>query len=348
MPKAKKLPSGSWRCKAQVNGNRKSFTVKDPSAAGRRECERQAAEWAAKMKQAALESMSVEQCIAGYVSARKDLSPTTLAGYISLQNHVYENINEIFVENLSEKDISMWIQTLSVDHSAKTCQNAHGLLSAAVKYFGGTLPAVRLPSRPPIDYAIPTDADVAALIARAKKTDPDMAKAIMLAAFGTLRCGEVCALTYDDFDGDYVTISKSMARTASGQYVLKSPKTQSSVRSVKLPHNVVAYCLRKADKAGSRIIALNNAMVTNRFRKLIRDVGCQQFRFHDLRAYAASSRHALGIPDQYIMADGGWKTPSVMTRVYRRAMQDKRDQFADISNAHYKKVSTKMSTKAKK
>jgi integrase len=43
---------------------------------------------------------------------------------------------------------------------------------------------------------------------------------------------------------------------------------------------------------------------------------------HDLRHYAASILHAIGIPDQYIMSRGGWKTDHVMKRVYRDTLTD--------------------------
>ena len=58
MATAKKLPSGSWRIRVfshfaiGANGKKKriyeSFTVKDPSKRGKKECGRLAAEWSVK------------------------------------------------------------------------------------------------------------------------------------------------------------------------------------------------------------------------------------------------------------------------------------------------------------
>jgi integrase len=50
--------------------------------------------------------------------------------------------------------------------------------------------------------------------------------------------------------------------------------------------------------------------------------GLPHFRMHDLRHYAASILHAIGIPDQYIMDRGGWRTDNVMKNVYRDALDD--------------------------
>ena len=47
-----------------------------------------------------------------------------------------------------------------------------------------------------------------------------------------------------------------------------------------------------------------------------------EIRLHDLRHYSASILHAIGIPDQYIMSRGGWKTDNVMKRVYRDTLSD--------------------------
>ena len=36
-----------------------------------------------------------------------------------------------------------------------------------------------------------------------------------------------------------------------------------------------------------------------------------------------SISHALGVPDAYIMENGGWKTDYVMNHVYRDALSDR-------------------------
>ena len=70
-------------------------------------------------------------------------------------------------------------------------------------------------------------------------------------------------------------------------------------------------------------VGLHPEQVSNRFRRAVCSCGCpQHFRFHDLRHYYVSIAHALGVPDAYIMAMGGWKTDNVMHRVYRDTLPD--------------------------
>lgn len=303
------------------NGRRKSFTVNDPSRKGKAECERMAAQWAASE---ALEKAhrSVQEQIEDYIAYRsKSLSVTTLAAYRSLARNAFDGIGR----EPDSREIQRWIDELSETHSPKTVANAYGLLTAAT----GEKYKVRLPERKKHDFATPTDDNIKELLADVQGTD--MERAILLAAFGTLRLGEVCALTKDDIDGQYVTVSKSMAWDGKG-YVIKDPKTPDSVRTVALPKKVIDVII-----GSESIVDRTPKQISQAFARLVRKHG-MRFRFHDLRAYSASIRHALGIPDQYIMADGGWKTDSVLKKVYRRAMEDKRKEFSEITNRHFEEL----------
>ena len=158
---------------------------------------------------------------------------------------------------------------------------------------------------------------------------------MLLAALGTLRRGEVCALLASDIQGNTVTVSKSYVWDGS-QYVLKAPKTVSSIRTVSLPPEAIKTILRDRSDSDSVVDMLPHQL-SKAFARAVKRAGLPHFRFHDLRAYSASIRHALGIPDQYIMADGGWKTDSVLKKVYRRSMEDKRKEFSEKTNEHFEK-----------
>lgn len=328
MPKAKKLPSGSWRCRVMVNGKSHSITVDDPSPAGRRRCEQLAADYAAGSRQEASKG-TVSDALGRYIQSREGLvSVTTLRSYRDLSRTAYAQILHLPLDQLTDNVVQKWIKTYSEGRSPKTVRNAYSLLCSAA---GRTFDVV-LPERRQIDYYTPTDEDVKAILAASK--DTDLERAILLAAFGTLREGEICALTVKDFTEDTVTISKSMAWTGNG-YVIKKPKTVSSIRTVSLPENIIEKIVSgKTD----RIVEMHPRQLSQTFTRALKKAGLPVYRFHDLRAYAASVRHALGIPDQYIMADGGWRTDHILKTVYRRAMDDKRKEFSKISGEHFKSM----------
>lgn len=348
MPKAKKLPSGSWRCRVQVNGTAKSFTVADPSPAGRRRCERMASEWAETLRTRSAYGGTIRDAIRAYIDLKELTSaPSTLGAYESMLAADFEEIADIPVAEITPQALQEWADRFSAGHSPKTVRNAASLLHAAIRHASGVSYSIKLPESSSKRYGVPTDEDIKKLIAWAEKNDPKLVKAILLGAFGTLRRGEASALLVSDVKDGQVFVTKAYSYGGSSRgFVLKAPKTSESVRAVRLPREVIDRLLRDCGASGDELIGYNPTQITKRFKRAARESGCPPIRFHDLRSYAASIRHALGIPDQFIMADGGWKTPSVMIRVYRRAMEDKREEFAEVSGAHFSElIATEIATK---
>ena len=67
-------------------------------------------------------------------------------------------------------------------------------------------------------------------------------------------------------------------------------------------------------------------------------LGLPHFSLHKLRHYYASMAHSLGIPDQYIMKAGGWKTDNVLKSVYQHAMKDKQEEMQSFAAEYIKDV----------
>ena len=66
MPKAKKLPSGMWRCQASVNGERRSFT-----AFTAKEAELMALEWqTGKKEKRNTGNVTVDDMLTEYIEQR--------------------------------------------------------------------------------------------------------------------------------------------------------------------------------------------------------------------------------------------------------------------------------------
>ena len=171
-----------------------------------------------------------------------------------------------------------------------------------------------------------------------------MEKAVLLAAFGTLRRGEICALTDKDIIGDVITINKSMVRSNDGGMIIKSPKTLSSNRSVEYPH----FVIEKFKGIEGKLVKMHPEDISKHFGKVLDEAGVHRFRFHDLRHYSASIMHAIGIPDQYIMARGGWKTDKVLKSVYRNVIDDEKKKFTDKINSHFDTMQHEMQHEKKK
>ena len=146
---------------------------------------------------------------------------------------------------------------------------------------------------------------------------------VLLAAFGPLRRSEICALSVDDIDGNVIHVRNAIVPDENGNYVTKGTKTYDSDRYIPMSHDII----EKIQKQGYVTKIQNTHIITSRFERIVNKIGCKGVRFHDLRHWCASFLHAQGVPDQYIMARGGWKTDAVMKAVYRHELASERNKW---------------------
>lgn len=271
-----------------------------------------------------------------YIDMKRNvLSPSTVRNYVRIHDtHVENNsIGHIRIDRLTNTEVQIWISTLSELHSPKTVRNIYTLFKSSIEMFMPDFQfRITLPARLKTEYHCPNDNDIKALIDYMREkngTGSDIEIATYLAAFGTLRRGECCALTSADIDGNIIHIRGSVVRDEFDLWTTKSPKTYDSARDVELPEFVIDM-IRNKD---GRIIKLNPNQITSQFRRCVDAVGIEYIRFHDLRHYSASIMHAIGVPDQYIMERGGWATDNVMKSVYRNVIDiEKTRQTLKINN----------------
>ena len=109
-------------------------------------------------------------------------------------------------------------------------------------------------------------------------------------------------------------------------------KKDSSTRRIELPKNVIE--LIGEGNPEDFIYPYKPANLTDTF-KTLRDHLELECRFHDLRHYAASILHAIGVPDQYIMEKGGWSSDHVLKTIYRNSLSDKSSEFNMKANKYF-------------
>lgn len=355
MAKAKKLKSGSWRCQVfshyeyvpSEDGTIKkkriyeSFTCKDPSNKGKKLCEKMAADFALNKERMTRSDYTVEEAMNMYIDSKRNvLSTTSIRGYETLKKNAYNSIKDIKTKNINQHKIQEWVNEYSINHAPKTVSNAHGFLASVLAVFEPSLILrTKLPTKRKKELYTPSDKDVKALLKFIK--DTELEKAVLLAAFGTLRRGEICALTDKDIHGNTITINKSMVRSADGGMVIKSPKTESSNRKVEYPN----FVIEKFKNTNGQLVKMHPEDISKNFGKVLKKAGLPHFRFHDLRHYSASIMHAIGIPDQYIMERGGWKTDRVLKQVYRNTISDEQKKFTEQINSHFESMQHEMQHK---
>ena len=219
--------------------------------------------------------------------------------------------------------------------SPKTVRNAYSLLCAVIR---SQIPDasfdVAMPQKKVLQYYIPQDKELKKLLAYTKASDYDLYIAILLASVGTLRRSEVCGLYADDIKDNTVHVHQVMVKDQNFEWVMKPvPKNSSSDRYVEYPKHVIT-ALPKSGK----ICNLNPDQITHHFGDVINKLELPHFRFHDLRHYAVTIMHAMGIPEAYIMERGGWKTNTVLNQVYRGTRSDFSKKYSDQTNSYFDSI----------
>ena len=304
--KPRRLPSGAWNCRVMIDGQSYSFTHAD-----KKTVVRMASDFADEYRRK-MDNPTLLERMREYVAENEErLSPSTVRSYNGMIRMIEERTPRIANKRLSaitEQDVSDIVRPL---RTLKTKRNYVNFIHACTGKSAGKLTGVSSKR-----VHVPTELEVKGLLQIFRNTELEVP--IMLAAYGGLRRGEICALRMSDIDGDFVHVSRAVVRDQLGEWVTKDPKTASSVRSVLLPHFVIERI-----QVQGYITHLLPSQVSNRFWKKQRNLGIPPYCFHSLRHFHASYLHYLNIPDAYIMQRGGWSTPSVMQSIYRHALADK-------------------------
>ena len=340
MATAKKLPSGSWRVRAfagrdPVTGKQMFVSFTAPT---KDEAELKAKQYKVEQKDHRnVYNLTVSEAVERYITAKAPvLSPSTYREYKGTQRRYLADIGHKKVNALTTEDMQLFISGLTLKVSAKTVANAYGLLSSAVSMFRpDAVFKVTLPTKQKKRPVSPDSEQVQSLFEAA---GPELKICIALAAFGSMRRGEICALKHKDITGQTAHVHADMVITEDNVFVYKDiPKTSDSNRLVRLPLEVVGLIGDGADDAF--IVPFNPDQITKRFVRLRKKLNLNGVKFHDLRHYYASIGAVLGIPDTYLADFGGWTLGSGgMKNVYQNQIESASQLYAQAMTDHFSKL----------
>ena len=330
MPKAQKLPSGSWRVRVYDGKDKdgkdkyRSFTAQT-----KKQAEFLAAEYAAK-KRYAVESMTVGEAIDRYIASKDEvLSPTTLNEYRKMRKNYLQSLMQIRIDRLTREQVQIAVNSEAKTHSAKTVINAHGLLSAALSMHNP-------------DFVLKTT-----LPRKVKKLKRDLPSSdevmqavhgdlvelpVLLALCLCLRVSEVRGIRKDAVNGNLLSIERVIV-TVSGQHIEKELlKTDESRRIEEIPDFLRDMILNAPTEYATE---LTGQAIYKRFTRRMERAGFPSVRFHDLRHISASDMHSQGIPDRVAAERGGWAGTQTMREVYQHTFSADRKAADKIMNERY-------------
>ena len=339
MPTAKKQASGSWRVRVYSHTENgkcvyKTFSSKDPTNRGKFKCEQEAMAWLSERENRKRQLKTFREALDEYIDARRNtLSPRTLEDYERSRDRYMTELNDLIVDDITQNDIQRLIDIHSAKLSPKTVANIHCLISAVMRQERPNMAlATTLPQKTKTNMYIPSDKEIKALLCAVEGTAMELP--VMLACFGPMRAGEICALRKENISGCTVHVCENMVKKTidhHATWIIRHPKSTESDRYITYPDIVAKLWKKKKD----RVVEMNPNTLTKAFRRVLDENKIHHFRFHDLRHYSASIQHAMGIPDAYIMARGGWSSDRILKEVYRHTLSDQQKEMTNRTNSHF-------------
>lgn len=358
MPKAKKLPSGSWRVLAYVGrdeeGKRKYKSFTDPD---KKEAEYAAAEYILKHKKGNIaESFTFQEATDKYLADKINvLSPASIRGYRIMQRNAFSlllpsQLGEMSNSNLIQKQMDKNAKK----YAAKSIRNQIKFISAVMKYFGCSFEKVSLKPLDGHGIQVPTKKEAEKIMVLLRSS-PEIECQALLALTCSLRQSEIAGLTVDNIDGSTVHIHGACVPDENNHWVFKETnKSASGTRDINMPNylrdKVAALCKKKG---AGRLFELTPIQVLYRFKKLLLGNGMPPYTIHSLRHCFAAIMHAQNVPDKYVMEMGGWASESVLKKIYQYTFQDEVQKAKKEANQYFDKTlfskdATQNATRSKK
>ena len=255
-----------------------------------------------------------------YIDAKRNvLSPSTLGGYQKLIRTLSDEFKQKDLYDIQQIDIQNEINRYAVNHAPKSVRNLHGFISAVLGVFRPDMNIhTTLPQKRKFDRNLPIADQVKTIIDASHGTPYHIG--FQLAVLG-MRRSEICAVTPADIDGHFLRINKARLYDEENHLTTRdNTKTEESTREIYLPDALIEEI-----KQAGVIYNRTPPMLLKTLHKYQDMFGFERFRLHDLRAFYVSYAHTIGIPDEYIMRSGGWKTDHIMKTVYRDTLKDENE-----------------------
>lgn len=336
MATAKKLASGNYRVRVYIGKNAdgkpqyKSFT-----APTKKEAEFAAAQYSQMNIDMCRSDLTLRQAVERYIKSKENvLSPSTVKGYYVVLKNYLNDLLEMPLKKITAERVQAEFNEFAKDHSPKTCRNAHGLLSAALKVYRPEVQLkTTLPQKEKRGIYVPDHREVRKILKLVKGTDLEIP--CVLATQCGLRASEISGLITDNVYDEHIEVKQARVDGING-VTLKAPKSVSGYRKIPISENLRKLLLSHAK--GDRICHLNPGDISNRWGKFRANHSLPtELNFHALRHHYASECLLLGMPQKYIAELMGHSSLDMIERVYQHTFPSAMEMYADKIRAHISK-----------
>jgi integrase len=199
--------------------------------------------------------MPVTEYVARFIGAREaagEIEASTVTDYKKSARRMQEAFSNVALRDLDRKAVRAWKDSvvargLAASTVTKALRLLHMVCEQAV--MDGDLPSnpcqgVKAPSLGSSKRARNALSDVSMyrLMATLAESEPNaFTTAVQLAVRTGMRQGEICALRWRDVDlvGGRIHVTHAIGQ-AGGRFYVKAPKNEGSIRSITIPHDLMA------------------------------------------------------------------------------------------------------------
>ena len=326
LPKAHKLPSGSWNIYLRLGGEGISVTAPTET-----ECKNKArmikSEYLAGEREAKAEKATVKEIADRYIDERRGvLSPATIAGYVKIRDR-YEHLHSL--QPLSVR----WQAEASLaakKYSAKTVHNDFCFWASVLRSSGVSVPPLRLP------HIIPSEKawlDFNALPPFLEAIRGNKHELGALLALHGLRRSELLALEKGSVWGGQIYVRGAVVPGEDGLVEKPENKNAASRRTVPV---LIPRLQELVDAApDGKLYPYNPHALYNAINRVCEKAGLPLVGVHGLRHSFASLCYHVGLSERQTMALGGWSDPSTMRKIYTHLSEADRDKGADMLKTYF-------------
>lgn len=322
VPEAERLPSGSYRCRVMVNGQKKSFT-----ALTKREAEQAALEYKIGLLAEENEKpeITIRKAIDEYLALKSGvLSPASVRGHRIKQRCYLQGIMDTPLSKLSAAAIQQEIN--SEKCSPKTIRETWALIRPALKRYGVSYD-VSLPVVQSDEHAFLSADEIPVFLKEAEGSKYEIA---FLLALHSLRVSEILGLRWENVDlkKQSITVRGATLFDENNKLVNKpTNKNRSSRRTIPIMIPRLLQLLSDAERTSEFVVIANPNSIRASANKICRKANLPEVGTHGLRHSFCSLAYKLGISEKVTMQLGGWSDYGTMRKIYTHIAQ------ADISDS---------------
>lgn len=331
IPQPRKLPSGAWNVRVQIDG--KTHSITKPTE---KECLAEATALKAGVKTAALNPArkTLSKAMDDYIEARENvLSPSTIRGYRAIQRTRFQQHLSKDISKMTQEQLQRMVNLEAKTCSAKTLKNAWGFVSSVIEEATGHRYNIRLPQVVANDLPFLTAEQIPEFLNLIKGKRCEIGA---LLALSSLRRSEILALKWDDIDLDNncIYVHGSAVFDENGNLIQKKEnKNKTSRRTIPFIIPQLAEAIKAADKKYDFVVTGNPNQLWQSINRICRREGLPEVGVHGLRRSFASLAYHLGISEEVAMRTGGWSDYTTMRKIYTKVSQkDINDQAAIYTN----------------